>query len=434
MKALGLDIGTTNLCAVVYSADREVLAARTAANDSFLDGASWERIQDPNRILNLCQALLADILEQHPDICAIGITGQMHGITYLDTDGNPVSPLYTWQDGRGDLPCCKGRSWAQQMSHLTGYSSASGYGLVTHFYNLHHDLVPENAAVLCTAADFIAMKLAGNHTPLIDATNAASLGLYDLQNRCFDRDALAAIGMDPGVLPELAETPFLGCGSLGIPVYAAIGDNQASFLGAVEEKRDTVLINMGTGGQVCVYSPTFLMADPLETRPFPDGGWLLVGASLCGGRSYALLERFFRETVKLVTGQEVSAYDAMARALDTENPPADAPVFATTFQGTRKDPSLRGSITNLTADNFTPAYFLSSLLQGMADELYGYFQGYLQQGGTKPALLVGSGNGLRKNPPLQRIFSKTFGCPLVLSDNQEEAACGAALFAMKHRK
>ena len=38
------------------------------------------------------------------DIAVIGITGQMHGIVYTDCNGMAISPLYTWQDGRGNLP------------------------------------------------------------------------------------------------------------------------------------------------------------------------------------------------------------------------------------------------------------------------------------------------------------------------------------------
>ena len=44
---------------------------------------------------------------RYPDIERIGVTGQMHGILYLDGEGNAVSPLYTWQDARGDAPCEK---------------------------------------------------------------------------------------------------------------------------------------------------------------------------------------------------------------------------------------------------------------------------------------------------------------------------------------
>ena len=71
-------------------------------------------------------------------------------------------------------------------------------------------------------------------------------------------------------------------------------------------------------------------------------------------------------------------------------------------------------------------------MQGMADELYAMYDGYLALGGKPPVSMVGSGNGLRKNPHLCRIFEKTFGVPLILSRNDEEAACGAAIYAAKH--
>lgn len=434
MKTLGLDIGTTTISAVVYDDNTGVLAARTVKNDSFLPGESWERIQDPNVILRRSMESVEKLLHDHPDVAAIGLSGQMHGILYLDEGGDPVSPLYIWQDGRGDLPYEGTHSWASHLSELTGYALATGYGMVTHYYNLNHDLVPENAAVLCTIHDYLAMKLAGRTAPIMEATNAASLGLYDSPNHHFDLEALQKAGIDPAILPELVTDSCLGTGLLGIPVYAALGDNQASFLGATVGRTDVLLVNMGTGGQVSVYSPDYIQTGTLETRPFPDGGWLLVGASLCGGRSYALLETFFRETVKMVTGQEVSAYDAMSHALAVSAPVTDYPKITTLFQGTRKDPALRGSIENIGTDNFTPLHFIYGVMQGMADELYAMYRGYLDLGGRAPAAMIGSGNGLRLNPHLCRVFEDTFGIPLTLSENDEEAACGAAIYAAKHCK
>lgn len=432
MKTLGLDIGTTSISAVVYSAAAGVLTARTVTNDSFLPGEDWERLQDPQKISDKAMAVVEELLQCHPDVRAIGVTGQMHGIVYVDASGDPVSPLYIWQDGRGSLPHPDGGSWVEYLSKITGYPLATGFGLVTHAFNLHYGLVPESAVKLCTIHDWLAMKLAGRSIPVTDPTDAASLGVYDLQHRCFDPVALEKIGMDPVILPEIVTEPLLGCGKLGIPVCAAIGDNQASFLGATEGRKDVLLVNMGTGGQISVYSPDYLQTDTLETRPFPDSGWLLVGASLCGGRSYALLENFFRQTVKMVTGAEISAYDAMEQALETEIPSKNPPRVSPLFQGTRSDPNQTASITELTPDNFTPVHLILGLMQGMADELYGMYQGYLQNGGKPPAAMIGSGNGLRRNKHLCKIFETTFSCPLTLSQNQEEAACGAAIYAAKH--
>ncbi len=433
MKTLGLDIGTTTISAVVYDNVQGVIDARTVKNDSFLSAESWARLQNPELIYHRAMDSVHALLKAHPDIAAIGLTGQMHGILYLNQDGSPVSPLYTWQDGRGDLPYDEAYSWACYLAETTGYAVATGYGLVTHFYNLHHDLVPTDASCFCTIHDYIAMKLSGRTAPLIDPTDAASFGVYDGPNSRFDLEALAKVGINPSILPQIAASPYLGTGAAGIPVYVGIGDNQASFLGTTKGRTDVLLVNVGTGSQISVYSPTYLEADTLETRPFPDGGWLLVGASLCGGRSYAILENFFRETVKMVTGNDVSAYDAMALQLEKVSAPDDTPTVTTTFQGTRKQPHLKGSITGLDIHNFTPAHLLHGFMQGMANELYDMYSGYLSKGGAAPSIIYGSGNGLRKNPYLCATFEKIFGCSVILSQNNEEAASGAAIYAAKHQ-
>ena len=101
----------------------------------------------------------------------------------------------------------------------------------------------------------------------------------------------------------------------------------------------------------------------LETRPFP-GGWLLTGAPLCGGRSFALLERFFRQTAELVTGTPCpSAYPAMLRALEAPMPD-DVPQFRTTFAGTRQDPAERAVLSGLDEENFAPVPLLHALRRG----------------------------------------------------------------------
>ena len=86
---------------------------------------------------------------------------------------------------------------------------------------------------------------------------------------------------------------------------------------------------------------------------------------------------------------------------------------------------IRSSITNLSTDNFTPISLLYGMMRGMATELHEMYRRSGIVGGT----LYGSGNGLRKNPHLRRCFEEAFARPLLLSQNEEEAACGAALFA-----
>lgn len=427
MLILGLDIGTTTISAVVTE-QGQVLDSLTLPNGSFLPNrAPCEKVQDPQDIRATALRAVETLFDRWPDIQRIGLTGQMHGIVYLNAAGEPVSPLYTWQDGRGDQPCENGGTYAGRLSELTGYAVSTGYGMVTHFYNLQNGLVPETAVVFCTIHDYIAMVLTGNTTPVTDVSDAASLGLFRVEAGEFDLSALRRAEIDPAMLPRIAAAPLVGRYADRADVYAAIGDNQASFLGACGGQTDRMLINMGTGGQFSVYTRDPLSCPGLETRPFPGGGHLLVGASLCGGRAYALLETFFRMTARAMGAEPESCYDGMA-ALLAQGKPEDLPVLTPLFQGTRQDPTLRGSITGLSTENLTPRHLTWAMLEGMAEELYQMYALYLRAGG-KPVKLLGSGNGLRRNPWLQQCFSEKFGLPLQLSDCREEAATGAAAYA-----
>ena len=94
----------------------------------------------------------------------------------------------------------------------------------------------------------------------------------------------------------------------GRTVTTAIGDNEASFLGAAGDEENILLVNMGTGGQISVLSGQYFSGDGIEARPFLNRKYLLAGASLCGGKAYELLEQFFRKIVKEATGQDQPLY------------------------------------------------------------------------------------------------------------------------------
>lgn len=431
MKTLGLDIGTTTISAVVVE-EKCVLAAVTLKNDSFLPAAeSWERVQDPSHIRTTAMCAVEALLAQHPEVVGIGVTGQMHGILYLDKNGCPVSPLYTWQDGRGDQSYHETMTYREYLETLTGYSLATGYGMVTHFYNIKNELVPGNAAVFCTIQDYLAMILAGKTAPVTEASDGASFGLFRVKEGCFDADAIKKAGISEAILPALAKEPCIGFYQDRIPVYVAIGDNQASFLGSAGGDVNSMLVNIGTGGQFSVYTAAYMTCPGLETRPFP-GGFLLVGASLCGGRAYALMEKFFRDTVTAMTGDTPeNCYGAMEKLL-SQGKPEELPVLIPLFQGTRQEPEKRASICGLSTENFSPQHLIWAMLEGMAGELYGMYLQYRRAGG-KPAKLIGSGNGLRKNIYLQQCVSEAFALPIEMSTFTEEAAAGAALFAAQNR-
>ena len=207
MKAIGIDIGTTTISGVVLDvAKRQVLEARTVQNGSFIKTEhEWERIQDVDVILDKAADLVKELLACCPEAGAIGLTGQMHGIVYLDRKGRHISPLYTWQDGRGNLSSDGHKPLTEQVMDKTGVFIASGYGLISHLYNLRNGLVPQEAVSLCTIGDYLGMVLTGRKYPLVHISNAASLGFFDVQRGGFREDAMKEMGIDPSILPEITE-------------------------------------------------------------------------------------------------------------------------------------------------------------------------------------------------------------------------------------
>ena len=434
MKSIGIDLGTTTISAVVLdmAADR-VTESRTIPNDAGIRTANeWERLQDAERILQKAEDLLEELLALHPDVCAIGVTGQMHGIVYLDETGDVISPLYTWQDGRGNLPDpCSCGTLTEEIREKTGLTTYTGYGLVTHLWLTRAGLVPPEAAALCTIGDALCVKLTGIRTPLLHAGNAAGLGFYDARRHRFHTKALAEMEADPRLLPDTT-ADFISPGVWHeIPVCIALGDNQAAFLGAAGLKDDVIALNMGTGGQVSVMSDTYCEIPGIETRPLTRDRWLLVGASLCGGYAYALLEQFYRSCLTAFeadpSGTDMYAVmERLARAGE-----GTGLQVQTSFLGTRENPDLSGAVSGIRAGNFTPEALTRGVLEGMAGELYGDYVRMQQAVGIRAERIIASGNGLRRNPVLREICEDMFGLPIELSARTEEAACGAAYAAVR---
>ena len=427
MNVIGLDIGTTTICGVALDCDSgEIRQTVTLPNDAVLAGKPFEKLQSPEQILQKVTALCDELCEAFAPV-AIGVSGQMHGLVYLNAAGEAVSPLYTWQDESADRPT-GGTTFAAKLSELTGYKMASGFGGSTYYYHQSQRLVPADAACFCTIHDYVAMKLAGKTEPLVHASDAASFGLFDLKGRRFDAAAIQKAGLNEELFPRVtASFEVLGA-YRGAAVCTAVGDNQASFLGSMKKPEGGVLVNMGTGGQISFLCPPDTQPAGMELRPLNEKIDLAVGCSLCGGRAFAALAAFFAECCEMVTGEKPqNVYAAMDRALAAQPEPlTDELQIRTTLCGTRENPALRGEIQNLGLDNFTPLALMNGFLDGMVDELLTM----TKETGCKASFLVGSGNGLRRNLPLQRRFSAALNLPLHIPLHREEAAFGAALSAL----
>ncbi|MGU3473072.1 sedoheptulokinase [Paenibacillus sp. D51F] len=441
----GIDIGTTSLAVTIWDASSGLAVhTATAPNRAWLPAEHpWEKLQDPELIASDAAELLEQCRPWRGKLAGIGISSQMHGVLYADGHGRAVSPLYTWQDARGGRARAGegagGESHASMLSRLSGSSVYSGYGSATHSYNRENGLVPDGAAWLCTIGDYVAMRLCGAREPVMDATQAAAVGLFELESGSFDAAAIIRADMDPSMFPRVAaaaEEAAVGSTHDGIPVYAAIGDSQAGFIGGAGIMRGTLLVTIGTGAQIALYSEERVSAAGLESRPMPGGGWLLTGAALAGGKSYELLERFLREAAELAGGvvperlysRMNEAAEAELDRLEREGIKPELTV-SPLWLGSRSDPEVSGSITGIREGGFTVPGLIAGFLLGTIDELLGMLAPL--PAGLRAGIvrIAGTGNGIRRNPAMRRLLAARTGLTLRTAAMAEESAAGAALHA-----
>lgn len=430
MIALGIDIGTTTISANLIDccSGESIFSVSRKSNAFIKHSSSFVKIQSPSVIFSLVSEMLDIIIRQYGLPNSIGVTGQMHGILYYDDKGDACSPLYTWQDSRAEEKDIHGLSALEKIKNLTGYNISSGYGMATHYSNMLLGEVREEACGFATIGDYVTMKLCGLNKPLMHASNAASLGLYDLKKQKTDEIAIKKTGISDIFIPQITTgATITGCWR-NIPVSTAIGDNQASFMGSVAEPDKSLCINIGTGSQISFKIKKTIDSDMLEIRPLIDDSFLLVGSALCGGRALAVLEKLVKEIAFRVGANIDSGYGQLDEAASEWFGSDEELVVDTKFFGTRINPAVRGSISNISSDNFTLGNLACSIMKGAVKELYDMYVGSGFSLDSMSAV-VASGNGLRKSAVWRKYVEYIFGLPLLIPTHKEEAAYGAALYS-----
>lgn len=455
MRLIGIDAGTTSASGVLLNSETgEVEETVSLEHGASMTGEDPDLdIQDPELILEATISIKERLLERAEQLTpnlkgrqavhGISLTGQVHGILYINGEGKHLSPLYTWQDTRGRRPApgMESESWSNSVSRETGYLLPPGYGFLTHLINREEGRIPTEAAGLTSILGYLSMRLVGANRAALEPSDAHPLGLYRLEAGDFDRQALDKLKIRDSFVPEIVPAGTrIGTTEEGIDLFAAVGDNQAGYIGAVRAPRGQRLVSIGTSAQLSVHATDlprtgkeeaqYGWTGQLEIRPFPGREFLLAGASIAGGSSYRLLENFFREVCRTFAGTDPGslmermnavAYDELDERLKLD--------VSTRFLGTRRDPSVRGEIRGIGKANLTPDYMVEGFLRGIVDELNSYFGDLPRELREQTEEIVGVGNALRRNPLLRRILTEELGLPLRLPVFREEAALGAAIIA-----
>ncbi len=430
---LGIDIGTTKVSAAIAAEDMSFHAAAAADHHAAVPRGQGFFEQDFGRI----EAAIREVLRALPPdalrtVGSVGISTQMHTLLLGRADGT-VSYCVTWQDRRAE-------PILQELRRASGRDLFPGYGAVTlAWYARRGELDGWDWAA--TPGDELARRLTGaNRVEAMDPSLAAAWGVYDSVRHDWDLRAAEALGIPPRFLPRIAPcgttvgltTDTFGGIPSGIPVLPAIGDNQASVIGSGGDPDTDLFATVGTGSQLSAVMPEdearlIPPAPGLDFRPFPGGRTLVAVPPLSGGKAWSLLADAVSGILAsfgAAPPQGCNILDLLSDLADKAPPDADGLRIVPDFFGTRVRPGEFGSITGITATNFTLQNVARAMANGIVENLFAPMPESVIRSRKR---IVGSGNGLAKCGAVRRALQERCCLPLIMPQVREEAATGAAL-------
>jgi sugar (pentulose or hexulose) kinase len=291
------------------------------------------------------------------------------------------------------------------------------------------------------------MKLSGQTRGFIDPTNAHAWGLLRMPELQWDFDAIAGCGLPRQLLPAIVpsgssighvseETSRLTGIPQGANVCVSSGDHQASVLGCLSDPEHQIALNLGSGGQCTVAAPReFPIATAqnqfdYEIRPFFNERFLICTAVLAGGIAWRWLADSLRGILRelgMDASESLSDDALFARLNELGTAATESLTVDPRFCGERNARNARGSIAAIDLDNFRIGPLARGLAEGIIANLK---RGLPANALINKTTVCLTGNAFRRNPVLRTAAERVFGLPVILSNESEEAATGAAMLAL----
>ena len=407
---VGLDVGTTGVKALAISADGEVLGSAEEHYGLSSPQPGWSE-QDPEDWWAASQAALARL-----DVAAtaIGLSGQMHGLVCLDEHGDVLRPAILWNDQRTAAECAEieERVGLERLIALTGNRALTGFTAPKILWLRRHEPdVYSRIDRILLPKDYVRYRLTGEWA--IDAADASGTLLFDVANRCWSDDVLAALEIPHEWLPPVAESTE----------NAGAGDQQAAALGVGVVEPGLASVVLGTSGVVLSALPEYAHDAQARVHAFchavPDT-WEAMGVML---NAAGALQWFHDAFAPGATFEDITAEAGTCAA------GAEGVTFLPYLQGERTphaDPDATGSFTGL-ALRHGRAALARAVLEGVAYGLRDSLE-LLRDLGVSPTAGRASGGGSRSRVWLE-IVASVLGLPLERCVVDEGSAYGAALLA-----
>lgn len=437
---LGLDVSTTAVKAALVSARGEVIGVASAPLTLSTPRPLWSE-QAPGDWWASAQRSIREVLASSGasggDILAVGLTGQMHGLTLLDGHDEVLRPAILWNDQRTARQCDEMRATVgrDRLISICGNDALTGFTAPKLLWVRESEpAVYSRIAHVLLPKDYVRVRLTGEYAT--DKADGSGTMLFDVRDRTWSSELLEMLDIPRSWMPAVVEGPEMtgyitaeaasATGLVaGTPVVAGGGDQAAGAVGVGAVRESTLAVTLGTSG--VVFAPTSAPVIEPEGRLHSfchavPGMWHLMGVTLSAAGSL----QWYRDTFAPAV-----SFDALIAEAESSPAGSEGLLFLPYLAGERTphpDPLARGAFVGLTTRH-TRAHLTRAVLEGVAFSLadcLALVRAARPDSHVETARMTGGG---ARSGLWRRILASVFNTSIVPVEATEGAAFGAALLA-----
>ncbi len=446
---LGIDVGTTGTRALLVDERGQVVAGATEEYPLYTPRPLWAE-QDPADWWRATMDAIHKVVQKSGiasgDIIGVGLTGQMHGVVLLDEKNEVLRPALIWCDQRSQAQCdwITERVGAERLIELTCNPALTGFSAPKILWV--RDNEPETFTRVrrfLLPKDYIRFKLTGEFAS--EVSDASGTSLFDVRQRRWSDEVLAALGLKRSILPEVLESPVIS-GHVtrdaarrtglpeGAPVVGGGGDQAAGGVGNGVVEPGVVSSTIGSSGVVFAFTEEPRLDPKGRMQTFchaVPGKWHVMGVTQGAGLSL----RWFRDHcsgAEMVVGQNTGRdpYELLTEEASLAEPGSEGLIFLPYLMGERAphlDPNAKGVFFGLTGRHVRQ-HMVRAVLEGVAYSLRDSLEIIVTEMGNPVTQVRASGGGGR-SALWRQIQADVFGTEMVTINATEGPAYGAALLA-----
>lgn len=395
---LGIDLGTSGVKAVLLAGDR-VVAQASASLDVARPRPGWSE-QDPAAWWHAADAAVQRLRAEAGDVlggvCAVGLSGQMHGATLLGADDAVLRPAILWNDARSASHCAELERAEPASRTITGNRAMPGFTAPKLLWMREHEpAVFARVRRVLLPKDWLRLRMTGDAAT--DCSDASGTLWLDVAKRAWSPAMLAACGLDERAMPRVFEgsqaTGVLRAevaaawGVARVPVAAGAGDQAAGAVGAGVVAPGDASLALGTSGVLFVVGDRFRPNPARAVHAFchclPDV-WHQMSVLLSAASCFGWVTQLVGAADETALLAELDAHD---------RPVARTLLFLPYLSGERTphdDPDARGVFFGLSHDTDRAALG-RAVLEGVAFAFADAYDALCEAGGAPRTISVVGG-------------------------------------------